>query len=58
MEHRYIVIRSSFTPYGKVESEEVRTFSDRIEAEKYIELSNQICESNVSYSIKRINITD
>ena len=58
MEHKYNVVRTSFTPYGGKREEEVRSFSDRIEAEKYIELSNQICESNVTYSLKKLNITD
>ncbi|MBQ5444960.1 MAG: hypothetical protein IIU29_07220 [Erysipelotrichaceae bacterium] len=56
MEHKYIVVRVTYTPYGEKLEEEDRTFSDRVQAEKYAEMFNSICESNISYSIRKINI--
>ncbi len=56
MEHKYIVVRVSFTPYGEKKEAEDRVFSDRLEAEKYADMSNRICESNISYVIKKINV--
>ncbi|MBQ1482818.1 MAG: hypothetical protein IIZ28_04520 [Erysipelotrichaceae bacterium] len=58
MEHKYIVVRVTYTPYGGRLEEEDRVFSDRVEAEKYVQMFNSICESNISYIIKRINVMD
>ena len=56
MEHKYIVVRVTYTPYGERKEVEDRTFSDRIQAEKYAEMFNRICESNISYSIRKVNV--
>ncbi|MCR4634364.1 MAG: hypothetical protein K5648_09590 [Erysipelotrichaceae bacterium] len=58
MEHKYIVVRVTYTPYGGKLEEEDREFSDRVQAEKYVQMFNSICESNISYIIKRINVMD
>lgn len=56
MEHKYIVVRVTYTPYGERREDEDRIFSDRVQAEKYAEMFNRICESNISYSVKKINV--
>ena len=56
MEHKYIVVRVTYTPYGERFEDEKRVFDDRLEAEKYAKMKNQFCESNISSCIQKINV--
>jgi hypothetical protein len=56
MEHKYIVVRVTYTPYGERFEDEKRVFDDRLEAEKYAKMKNQFCESNISYCMQKINV--